>query len=622
MSRPDSFDRPPGWSHLEGPDGERPGAARPASEPSSSQGGRRGVPGGRPRWRRGRSRRHKGLGSQSAGPDFRWPSASPVPGGPGRARQSGVPGLDGRVEPGAGASTGEDGAHGVGDGAGGVRGAARGVRRGAKKGKRRGGRAAAAPLPNRPPQAPDAPAARLRRAVGLLALYVGIFVLIIVVLGSLSDRADRRTPSPGRTTEPVLSELSSVWSVQPAQLRPDLSKAEFLSPVDGSFDANRVVAIGTTWAVLTADTEDRRVALHGLDAATGRPLWRTDLPNGVCAAAPVKSRLVCAASTATDPATGLGVRWRISLFDPATGRESRGVDFTGWLTLIHVNGDRVLLVEQRQPAPHAVLTGLGADLRQRWKLDLRDQLQHAGLFSDNRIFYRKLPIPDGPALDRPRIRKVADGLTALWAGQTTAFVDLRTGTLAGMPRCSRLVDDGKRLWCNDGARAVAYSYALRMLYGTELNIRLAFPDRDPRAGDVTDPVFLRSDGQAVRVDLTTGATIGPLAQTRNGSAFGLSTSPKASFVAGRTLLWDSSTLFAVDARTGKLHWQRPKPRWVDEVWAWRGKLLITGSGVTLLDPADGRQLSAYRQWHGIDTLPVGDVLVGIGPDEVARLTDP
>ncbi len=521
---------------------------------------------------------------------------------------------------GNGASGVPAGPNGVGSAAAG--GGAHGVRTGAKKRKRRRGRAAPAPLPNRPPQAPDAPAARLRRAAGLLALYVGIFVLVIVVLGSLSDRADRRTPSPSRTTEPTLPELSSVWSVEPAQLRPDLSKAEFLSPVDGSFDANRVVAVGTTWAVLTADAEDRRVALHGLDAATGRARWRTDLPNGVCAAVPVKSRLVCAASTATDPATGLGTRWRISLLDPATGRETRGTDFTGWLTLIHADGDRVMLVEQRQPAPHAVLTGLDADLRQRWRLDLRDQLQHGGLFSNNRIFYRKLPIPDGPALDRPRIRKVADGLTALWAGQTTAFVDLRTGTLVGMPRCSRLVDDGKRLWCNDGPRAVAYSYTLRALYGTELNTRLAFPDRDPRAGDVTDPVFMRSDGQAVRVDLTTGATIGPLAQTRNGSAFGMITSPKAAFVAGRTLLWDSSTLFAVDARTGKLHWQQPKPRWLDEVWTWRGKLLITGSGVTLLDPTDGRQLSAYRQWHGIYTAPVGDTLVGIGPDEVARLTDP
>lgn len=472
------------------------------------------------------------------------------------------------------------------------------------------------------PKAPS-PADRsqlARRAAGLLALYVGIFVLVIVVLGLLPNRTGR--PLPTRTPAPTLPVLPPVWSVDPGQLRPDLSRAEFLSPVDGTFDANRLVAVGDTWAVLTADTEDRRIAVHGLDAATGRPLWRTDLPNGVCAATPVRSRLVCAASVATDPATGLGTRWRISLLDPATGRETRGTDFTGWLTLIHADGDRVLLVEQRQPAPHAVLTGLDADLRQRWQLDLRDQPRHAGLFSDNRIFYRKLPIPDGPALDRPRIRKVAGGLTALWSGQTTAFVDLRTGTLVGMPRCSRLVDDGERLWCNDGPVAVAYSYRLRRLHETALNTRLAFPDRDPRAGDVTDPVFLEADGRAVRVELTTGKTLGPLAQTRNGSAFGMTVSPKAAFVGGLTLLSDSSTLFAVNARTGKLHWRQPKPSSVGDVWAWRGKLLLADSTVRVLDPADGREQAAYRQRHGLYTTVVGDVLVGIGPDEVARLTDP
>ena len=90
-----------------------------------------------------------------------------------------------------------------------------------------------------------------------------------------------------------------------------------------------------------------------------------------------------------------------------------------------------------------------------------------------------------------------------------------------------------------------------------------------------------------------------------------------------SVAWDvPGEVHHFDARTGKPHWQRSKPRWVDEVWAWRGKLLVTGSGVTVLDRADGRELSAYRQWRGLYTMPVGDTLVGIGPDEVARLTDP
>lgn len=589
MSRPDFFARPPEWSRLGDSDAERsPGADQSPAEPSP---GRAKTPRGRARSRGRPARALKGLGGSSAGPDFRWPSAPPMPGSAPSARHSSVAELDG----------------------------AAGADRSGKK--TRAGTRRAARTPTEPPS-PDELRRLRARAVRLLALYVGIFVLVIVVLGLLPNRAGRPTPGPTRTSAPMVPVLPPAWSVDPGQLRPDLSAAEFIAPVDGSFDANRLVALGDTWAVLTGDAEDRRIAVHGLDAGTGRPLWRADLPNGICAAIPLKSRLVCAASVATDPATGLGTRWRISLLDPATGRETRGADFTGWLTLIHVDGDRVLLVEQRQPAPHAVLTGLDADLRQRWHLDLSDQQQHAGLFSDNRIYYRKLPIPDGPALDRPRIRRVADGLTALWSGQTTAFVDLRTGKLAGMPRCSRLVDDGERLWCNDGPLAVAYSYTLRKLHETTLNTRLAFPDRDPRAGDVTDPVFLEADGRAVRVELTTGKTLGPLARTRNGSAFGMTVSPRASFVAGLTLLSDSSTLYSVDTRTGELHWRQPKPSSVGDAWAWRGKLLLADSTVRVLDPADGREQAAYRQRHGLYTTLVGDVLVGIGPDEVARLTDP
>lgn len=597
MPRPDSFDRPPGWSHLEGAHAEN--AVRPGAEQASQDNSR--APFGRFRSRRGPSRRLKGLGDRAAGPDFHWPFAPATPEATGSARSSGVaePSREPRPEQS------------------GRKAESRGKK--ARKEKRRNARASNPPPPT---TAPVDRAQLLRRTAGLLALYVGIFVLVVAVLGLLPD-TDRRTPNPPRTPAPTLPQLAATWSVQSSELRPDLGAgAELLTPLDGSFDPNRVVAIGNTWAVLSGDTEDRRVAVHGLDAATGHALWRTDLPNGVCAATPLKSRLVCAASTATDPATGLGTRWRISLLDPTTGRETKGVDFAGWLTLMHADGDRVLLVEQRQPAPHAVLTGLDADLRRRWQLDLRDQPQHAGLFSDNRIYYRKLPIPDGPALDRPRIRKVADGLTALWSGQTTAFVDLRAGKLVGMPRCSRLVDDGKRLWCNDGPLAASYSYTLRKLHQTALNTRLAFPYRDPRGGDVTDPVFLETDGRAVRVDPATGGTLGPLAQTRNGSSFGVTVSPQAWFVAGRTLLSDSSTLFAVDARTGKLHWQRPKPKPLGDAWLWQERLLFTDSVVRVVDPADGREQTAYRQRHGLYTVLVGDTLVGIGPDEIARLADP
>lgn len=587
MSRPDSFARPPAWRQLGDPDAERsPDAGRPPAE------GRAKAPRGRARSRRRRTRPLKGLGSAS-GPDFRWPSAPVTPGSARSPRHSSVTELDGRPAP--------------------TRTRKRAGKAGKRTDRRRTDRS-----PAQPPTADER--RRLRaKAVRLLALYVGIFVLVIVVLGLLPNRTVRPAPTPAPTVPP----LAAAWSVQPSQLRPDLEgDAEIITTVDGSMDGDQVVDAGSTWTVLTGDAQDRRVAVHGIAAATGRPLWHKDLPNGICAGELIGSRLVCAASTETDPATRLGTRWRISLLDPATGRETRGTDFTGWLTLIHVDGDRVMLVEQRQPAPHAVVTGLDADLRQRWRIDLRDRPQHAGLFSHNRIYNRSLPIPPGPALDRPRIRKVANRLTALWAGQSTAFIDLRTGTLAGMPRCSRLVDDGKRLWCNQGDLATSYSYTMTELVHTELNTRLAFPGRDPRAGDVTPPVFLREDGRAMRVDPDTGKTVGQLVNTRNGSAFGLVTSPRTSFVNDLTLVWDSSVVFAVRAETGDEVWQQPTTGLFDDPYEWRGRILVASSTLLLLDPATGETVKSYRQLLGFDTVPLGDVLVGAGPDVVARLVDP
>ena len=601
MSRPDFFSRPPEWTRLEGSE-DRDKAGDRSPEPPAPR--RRG-------WFRRRPN-HPGLGTKPAGPGFSWPAAPAGPAGP----ASGAPAAPPPTQSSLGWSqpppenTAPD----------------RPNRFGRRKGSGR----------TRPTATPATGSRRaaVRPASGFLGVAlaavrgVGVFLLVAYLIGALvslmvgGDRSSRR-PQPTRTQTQAPAALPALWSLRAPELRPDLSGgAEIITTVDGTFDDNRVVDAGATWAVLTGDAQDRRVAVHGIASATGRALWREDLPDGICASELLDSALLCATSTAADPATGLGTRWRISLLDPATGRERRGIDFAGWLTLIHVDGDRVMLVEQRQPAPHALITGLDADLRQRWRIDLRDQPHHAGLFSNNRIYNRKLPIPEGPALDRPRIRKVADGLTALWAGQTTAFLDLRRGRLAGMPRCSRLVDDGTRLWCNAGAVAVAHDYALKRLHETAIDTRLAFPRRDPRAGDVTDPVFLEADGRAVRVDPETGRTLGPLAETRNGSAFGMTTSPSAAFVDGLTLLSDSSLLVAVDARTGTLHWQQQKPGSIGEVWAWKGDLLFAGSAVRLVEPRTGRERIGYRQTHGLYTIVVADALVGIGPDELARLRDP
>lgn len=472
------------------------------------------------------------------------------------------------------------------------------------------------------PQADGHYRALRRRASALLLVLILLFVAGRIVVGVAGKRS---TPVPERSTPTrtiPTEELAADWLVEPSSLRSDVTKPEFTPAMDGTFDGVRAIDAGSAWLVLTGDEHDQQLRLHALLPATGRELWQRPLANGLCAPALLKRSVLCAYSTGTDPATGLGTSWRLLLLDPATGVERRAADFEGWLTLLHVQGDRVLLVEQRQPAPDAELTVLDAGLTQLWHQDLREQSQHDGMFSDNRIYSRNLPIPAGPALDRPRIRTVANGLTALWVGQTTAFVDLAEPALVGMPRCSRLVDDGKRLWCNQGDLAAGLSYRIKPLYETDLGTRLAFPYRDPRAGDVTDPVFLTREGKAVRVDLTTGRTTGPLVDTRNGSAFGLVTSPSAAYVAGVTLIGDSDTTFAVNARTGAVHWQRDDLRAPNDVLEWNGKLLLAEGHLFVLDPATGSTASSYRQTHGLYTQALGAVLIGTGPDELARLADP
>ena len=577
MSEPTGFTRPAAWKNLDDP------APAPADPAAAADGGQ---PAGKPkrRWFRRRPR-HQGLGKAS-GPDFSWQTM------PATTEPSPEPA--GSLMP-TGAS---DPALSVAE-----------VRR--RQTTRRSARTTRTATSPRPHGA---------RALLILCGMAAFFVFLAVVPRLFGDSDDRRSgPSTPRTTAPT---LGSVWQTSPETLRPDLPRAEFVSDVDGTFDEHRLVDAGTTWVVLTGTTDDTQIWVHGMDATTGQERWRHPLDSGLCAADLLAGRLLCAAAIEHDPVTGLGTKWHLALLEPASGKEIRGVDWSGWLTFLHVRDSRALLAEQRQPAPHAVLTGLDSKLQQTWQLDLIDQPEHAGLFSDNRVYNRKLPIPDGPALDRPRIRHVGENLTALWIGQTTAFVDMATGRLVGMPRCSRLVDDGKRLWCNQGPLAAAYSYGLAKLVQTELNTRLAFPDRDPRAGDVTPPVFLKSDGRAVRVDPDTGATVGPLVNSRNGSAFGLVISPRTGFVNPLTLVWDDGALFAVRVATGTQVWQHANPGSLGEPYGWRGRILFAGSTVRLLDPATGETVKSYRQSLGLYTVPVGDVLVAVGPAVLARLVDP
>lgn len=459
--------------------------------------------------------------------------------------------------------------------------------------------------------------------IGLGAVLAAIVVLAMIVTLVVRTSGGAH-PRRSYTPEPTIPVLPEKWKVPASALRPELSEPILIPNADGSFDTNSVISSPKTWIVFTGDKESDQIQIHGLDPNSGAQRWHLDAPQGKCARHLLNAALICAVATKSDKASGLGTSWKLMRLNPDTGAELSSAPFTGWLTLLTVQHGRLVLVEQRLPAPHAVITIVNSALVVQWRQDLAKEPRQQLLFSEDRITHGGSKIPEGPALDRPRIRQVAHGLMALWAGSATAFIDVKKKRLVALPRCSRLVDDGKRLWCNDGAMTVAYSYGFRRLYHTPLNVRLAFPYHDAREGDVTDPVFLREDtGVAVRVDLRTGKLLGRLIPTKNGSAFGMVTNPMAIYLDGVSYVSDQSTTYAVKAATGDVLWSRETPCVAaDAVFGWGDQLLWAGSKVSIVNPEDGSLIKQYRLMTGYEAIIVDGALVGRGMSDLSRTQNP
>lgn len=365
------------------------------------------------------------------------------------------------------------------------------------------------------------------------------------------------------------------------------------------------------------------MAAHGLDPVTGRQLWSRPLEGGLCATEADRRGVACAEMVDRDPATGLGRTWRLHLLDPRTGEPRVSREATGWFSALHRSGDTLVVLEQREPAPHAVLHGFDlATLKPLWELDLSKQPGHGQLFSENRIIARKDPDRDGVVMDRPRLRDVGygpsaeqtggNGLVALWAGQRTAFVQPRTGKLIMMPRCSRLVDDGSRLWCNepDGAQAYAYD-------GKELSRvtgpRLAFPGDDGVGVDRNRPIFINEVGAPVAVDPDTGKVGKPYSVPGSGSAFGETTMPGAETVGEHTLLVGDGGAMLVDPKRDKITWINPYITHTDTPILIKDELLLGAYRADLVDLATGER-RATAKLEGLYTVAVGDRIAGVGPE--------
>lgn len=320
-----------------------------------------------------------------------------------------------------------------------------------------------------------------------------------------------------------------------------------------------------------------------------------------------------------DPTTGLGIRWRLHRIDPTTGRDILHRDVGGWLSAVHWSQHSFVVLEQRQPAPHAVVTAYrDGDLRPRWTKDLAKQPGQAELFSADRITERSEPKRPGLALDRPRFRDVGSGLIAIWAGRRTAFIDSASGKLIMMPHCSRLVDDGSRLWCNETDGASAYSYAGKQLSRVR-GPRLAFPNLDPNANPIADraqPVFIDGDGEAVAVDPTNGKVGAVYTPPGRGSAFGLTTLPATYTVGKYTFLIGEAGTLLVDPERHQVIWRNPTIK-ISDLPIPRGddQMLIGDYDLDLVDLKTGVSTETVRSGTSY-TVAIGERIAGVGQYEL------
>lgn len=443
-----------------------------------------------------------------------------------------------------------------------------------------------------------------------------ILVGVVVSGAGTPDRPPRSTPPPS----PPPQASTTTWALEPGQLRPDLPGARFIPSLDGDFATWYVSEVAGVWLTLTGTDKAEDTELHAVVPGTGVVRWRRELDGALCGSEGPKTGILCASVLQRDAATGLGTRWRLHVLDPATGQDRATRDIDGWLTAVHWTGSAFVALEQRQPAPHAVLRGFAAaDLHPLWTRDLAREPGQEEMFSENRIIGRTEPDRPGLALDRPRLRDVGHGLVAVWAGQRTAFVDPADGRLVMMPHCSRLVDDGSRLWCNEVDGVSGYSYAGSPTVRVR-GPRLAFPGDDGVGVDRNRPVFLDEDGAGVAVNPKTGAVGAPYTPPGRGSAFGETTMPSAETVGDRTFLIGEAGSMLLDPKEDGILWRNPVITYSDAPIVLGDKVLLPGGRRSpVVDLATGVTVS-QAGLGSLFTLAVRDRIAGEGPEGISLLT--
>lgn len=183
--------------------------------------------------------------------------------------------------------------------------------------------------------------------------------------------------------------------------------------------------------------------------------------------------------------------------------------------------------------------------------------------------------------------------------------------------------DGQRLWCNEPDSALTYGYDLTPTgVRTDPGVRLASVARDPRDGDMGPALFMDPDGGVLRVDPATGRTLGLVATTQNGSAFGMVPQPLVATSGNRAFLADGNQFICADPLTCVVAWSVPAISMFDGAYVSGDRVIVPDGTLHVLDLETGATRVAYRQDRGYGTSMVAGVFVGAGADELARLIIP
>lgn len=203
----------------------------------------------------------------------------------------------------------------------------------------------------------------------------------------------------------------------------------------------------------------------------------------------------------------------------------------------------------------------------------------------------------------------------MWAGQSTAFIDPADGRLVMFPHCSRLVDDGDRLWCNEVDGATAYSYAGKKWFRVK-GPRLAFPDDDGRGVDQNRPVFIDGEGAAISVDTKLGTVGRAYTPPGAGSAFGTKTLPRASTVGDNTFLIGEAGAILLEPDADRTVWTNPDVTVSDLPVLVGDRVLMGYSRRDVVELTSGRT-TARIPIDAIYLDQVGTQLAASGADQVS-----